>query len=336
MRSTKSLQVIILLIILGSLLIVINGPGGVTNLFGSSPGVEISATPSPAEDNSKPIAACSLDAKDFPDGTAGRRLSEEQARLITIDDFHAEKLNNNRAIYIYLPPGYYENRSQSYPVLYVQDGKGAFYLSDWSQESLSLQLKADELIRGGRIEELIIIGISNAGDQRMSEYAHWNGVENGVTIEGNGVQYEDFIINEIKPFIETNFRVLTGRENTGLMGASIGGLVSFNMGLRHPEMFSKVALQSPYLGWGKETLLAKIKEGEYRGEKHLKIWMDMSVEEQDFIGPMQRVIDALIEEGYRPDDELTVYMAPEGRHSEASWGERVDKVLICLYGKRGN
>ncbi len=280
------------------------------------------------------IISYNIGAEDFQDEAAVDSFIKQKSRLITVENFHATKLNNKRDIYIYLPPSYYKKPSQKYPVLYVQDGKGVFYISDWSKESLNMHLKADELISKGKIVEVIIVGISNIGDQRASEYAHWDGVD-GAYVKGKGSLYEDFVLSDVMPFIEKHFKVKTGRENTAITGASLGGFVTFNIGMRNPEIFSKIAVQSPFLGWGEEQLLDKIREGEYKDKRNIKIWMDMGSQESEFMTVMRKVVKLLLEQGYKPVDELAVFEMSGGKHSEESWAERVDDILIYFYGEPG-
>ena len=259
-------------------------------------------------------------------------ISMNTGRLDEVENFHATELNNDRTLYVYLPPSYNSDLNKHYPVMYVQDGKGAFYLSDWSKETLSMQTTADELIDKGLIEELIIVGISNIGEQRTSEYTHWDGVDYGTAIQGKGALYEDFVINDVMPYIESTYRVLKGRENTAIMGASLGGLVSYNIGMRCPELFSKVAMLSPYLGWGDELLLQKIIEGEYKDKRDIKLWMDIGDQEKELKDQMSKVGKAMYESGYKPIDELAISVVPGGTHSEASWAKRVDDILLFYYG----
>lgn len=253
-------------------------------------------------------------------------------QVVEIESFHATKLNNDRSLYVYLPPSYTSESTKAYPVLYVQDGKGAFLLSDWSKETLNMHSTADLLINQGLIDELIIVGISNIGEQRASEYSHWDGFDYGRAIEGKGELYEDFIINDVMPYIESTYRVLKGRENTAIMGASLGGLVSYNIGMRHPELFSKVALLSPYLGWGDELLLQKLTEGEYKEKRDIKMWMDIGEKEKELKDQMFKVGKVMFESGYKPVDELAISVVSDGKHSEASWANRIDDILLFYYG----
>lgn len=280
------------------------------------------------------IVSCSADAGSFHDAAAVNSLLKQKPRLITIENFHANKLNNDRSIYVYLPPSYYKYQSKAYPVLYVQDGKGVFYESDWSKESLNLHMKSDELVSKGKIEEIVIVGISNMGDQRSSEYTHWDGFDR-VFVKGNGALYEDFALNDVKPFLEENFRINSGRENTAIMGASLGGFVSFNIGMRNPEVFSRIAVQSPFLGWGKEQLLDKIRKGEYNAKRDLKLWMDMGSAESDFLAVMREVVKELLAQGCKPIAELAVFEVPGGEHREGSWAKRAEDILIYFYGNTG-
>lgn len=253
-------------------------------------------------------------------------------RLERNEDFHATKLNNERDLYVYLPPSYDLNLNKHYPVMYVQDGKGAFYLSDWSKETLSMHTTADELISKGLIDELIIVGISNMGEQRASEYAHWDGIDYGMAVHGKGELYEDFVIHDVMPYIESTYRVLEGRENTAIMGASLGGLVSCNIGMRHPELFSKVAMLSPYVGWGDELLIDKVLNGEYREKREIKWWMDVGHNETELKDQIFNMGKAMLECGYKPVDELAISVVPDGTHTESSWAERIDDILLFYYG----
>lgn len=263
---------------------------------------------------------------------AASALDIGTGRLEAAENFHATKLDNDRDLYVYLPPSYDLDLNKRYPVMYVQDGKGAFYLSDWSKETLSMHTTADELINEGLIDELIIVGISNMGEQRASEYAHWDGIDYGMAVQGKGELYEDFVVHDVMPYIESTYRVLEGRENTAIMGASLGGLVSCNIGMRHPELFSKVAMLSPYLGWGDELLLQKIEDGEYKEKREIKMWMDIGDRESEFKDQIFNVGKAMFEGGYKPIDELAISVVPGGTHSESSWAERIDDILLFYYG----
>jgi predicted alpha/beta superfamily hydrolase len=238
-------------------------------------------------------------------------------------------------LHIYLPPGYYTDPGKSFPVLYVQDGKSVFDYTDWSKESLGMHVTADKLISEKKIQDIIIVGIDNIGEERINEYAHWDGIDMGKPVKGKGLLYEDFVINDVKPFIDQNFRTMEDRENTALMGASIGGLVTFNIGFRHPETFSKLAMMSPYLGWGDGEIYRELEGGAYKAKRPVKMWIDVGSTESDFMSMAAAAISILTKNGYQDYDELAVYEAPGGVHSERSWAERVEPVLLYFFGDIG-
>lgn len=285
--------------------------------------------------NQGTMKSVNISAQNFAAVDSNTDLTQKKSRLIVINSFHATKLNNNRNLHIYLPPGYYDNKDKRFPVLYAQDGKSVYDISDWSKESLNMHLIADKLISEGKIKEFIIVGIDNIGEMRINEYSHWDGVDMGKNISAQGLMYEDFVINDVKPFIDKNFRTLTDRDNTALMGDSIGGFVTFNIGYRHPEIFSKLAMMSPYFGWGNGRLYSELSKGEYSDKKPLKMWIDAGSEEVDFLNMAANTALLLLDKGYKYPDELAAYEAPGGEHSEKSWQKRIEPILLYFYGNIG-
>jgi predicted alpha/beta superfamily hydrolase len=282
-----------------------------------------------------PYRMVDFPAKTFVHTDANKDLAKQKIRLIVINDFHATKLNNDRNLHVYLPPSYYENTIKKYPVLYVHDGKAVFDISDWSKESLNMHIQADVLISEEKIEEIIIVGIANSGEKRLSEYVHWDGVDQGKLVSGLGMLHEDFVLNDVKPFIDNNFRTLPDKENTALMGMSIGGLSTFNIGFRNPDVFSKLAMLSPYLGFGENKLFQLISEGPYKTKQSFKIWLDVGSKEGSFIEMAAQGTNLLLQNGYKYVDELAAYEVPDGEHSEKFWAQRVDSILLYFFGDIG-
>ncbi|QOX65121.1 esterase family protein [Anoxybacterium hadale] len=281
------------------------------------------------------VSPVAIDAGEFVPVDSNKILTEQNARLIKVENFHAKQLNNDRSLHIYLPPGYYTDTVKRFPVLYVQDGKSVFDYSDWSKESLGMHVTADKLISEKKIQEIIIVGIDNIGEERINEYAHWDGIDMGKPVKGKGLLYENFVIHDVKPFIDQNFRTMKDREHTALMGASIGGLVTFNIGYRHPETFSKLAMMSPYFGWGDGKIYSELDRGVYQEKRPVKLWIDVGSTEEDFMGMAAAVISFLRKNGYQDYDELAVYEAPGGEHSERFWADRVEPILLYFFGDIG-
>ncbi|MDZ7764677.1 MAG: alpha/beta hydrolase-fold protein [Melioribacteraceae bacterium] len=140
-----------------------------------------------------------------------------------------------RDVIIWTPPNYHKNFDQSYPVLYMHDGQNivdpatSSFGVDWQVDET-----ADSLISNNIIEPIIIVGIYST-DNRFVEYSE----------NDTGYAYIDFIVEDLKPLIDTNYRTKPDRINTAIAGSSMGGLISFMAAWERPEIFSKAACLSP-------------------------------------------------------------------------------------------
>ena len=280
-------------------------------------------------------APIEISQKDFVPADSNKDLTDGKRRLIIVTDVHATALNSDRSRHIYLPLGYYDHKDRSYPVLYVNDGKSVFENSDWSGASLDMHKTADQLILDRKIEGVIIVGVDNIGENRLGEYALWDGVDQGKPVTAVGEKYEDFLLDEVKPFIDQNFRTLPDRDNTAMMGQSMGGFSAFNIVYRHPEVFGKLAMQSPYLDWGDNKLYGMLRDGPYKEKQPLKIWLDVGSKEGSFVDTAAQDLYQLMNNGYQYGSDLLAYEAPDGEHSEKFWSYRVKSILLYFYGDIG-
>lgn len=252
-----------------------------------------------------------------------------------IKNFKSKILQNKRKIRVYLPPSYSTQNDKYYPVLYIHDGQNIFSAEEsYSGESWQLHQTAEYLIREEMIEEIIIVAVDNMGSERLSEYAHQDGVFKGEKIKARGLKYENFFIKELMPFIEEKYRVKTGPEDTALMGSSMGGLVTFNMGLKRPDLFAKLGVMSPSLWWGSNGAVEKLRSYNYEGLKS-KIWLDTGDAEGEFMSVSEKVIAEL--KSIRDNNELDLvyYQAADAQHSESAWAARVHSPLLYFFGEVG-
>lgn len=161
---------------------------------------------------------------------------------IIANDFYIPQLGKNRRIWIYLPPDY-ETSGKDYPVLYMHDGQDVFD----SSTSFSGEWSVDESLN--KIYEetgnsIIVVAIDHGGRYRSEELNPWVTKEYG---GGRGQDYIDFIVKNLKPYIDAYYRTKRGPEHTGILGAELGGLISIYATLRHPETFSMTGMLSPSL-----------------------------------------------------------------------------------------
>ena len=152
-------------------------------------------------------------------------------------------LNATRRISIYLPPSYHLEANRRYPVLYLHDGQNLFSSAGtnicFGWGNWELDKTVDELCRTRKMQEIILVGINNS-PARFAEYCgrHDSSLTKTNTEFEN---YASFIIQELKPRIDSDYRTRPEPENTGLMGSSMGGICSVVMAWEHPEVFGRAA-----------------------------------------------------------------------------------------------
>ncbi|EFM12181.1 putative esterase [Paenibacillus curdlanolyticus YK9] len=271
----------------------------------------------------------------------------DQSVIVTIDNFHARKLNNERRIFVYLPPSYGRDLSKRYPVLYMHAGQRAFAPAAPGTESWNIHLAADRLISEGAMEEIIIVAIAHVRPVESNEYYHFSAPmeEMKAGIRCSGLDYEDFLVHDLKPHIDEHFRTLSDPANTGLIGSSAGALSTYHTGFRRPDVFGKLIMLSPYFVKAQldETSETKLREEElYRSfdglpKPPLKLWLDIGDAEGLFLPRHIRdFASGLMAQGFKYGEELAYLEQPDAAHQEADWGERVHIPLLYMFGRPGN
>jgi enterochelin esterase-like enzyme len=151
-----------------------------------------------------------------------------------------------RTIRVYLPRGFSENPTKSYPVLYMHDGQNLFLgmgpFGCWNSDT-----NANNLIRFGKMRETIIIGVDNSSD-RFCEYAP-PGCTYSQCSTPRGDKYVSFLADQLKPYIDNTYSITAGRtltdaDNTGALGSSLGGLISAYMGWQRSATYHKIGCMS--------------------------------------------------------------------------------------------
>ncbi|MFC5703201.1 alpha/beta hydrolase-fold protein [Cohnella faecalis] len=259
------------------------------------------------------------------------------SKIIAVEKFHSTILDNDRTIYIYLPSGYEQFADVRYPVLYMQDGQHTFH-ADERGGSWDLHLAADRLIEEKKIRPIIIVAVSHITDARISEYMHpLPGGEEVFGTKCHGEEYEQFLIQEVKPYIDEQFRTLKGPADTAVMGSSAGGLVSYNLGFRRPDIFGKVGALCPYFvrvePTGEERWLSK----RYKERPPIDIWIDVGEAEGYTVMEkhVRSAVDDMLEAGFEPGRNLWYYYVPGSGHTQKDWADRVHAPLLMFFGEIG-
>ncbi|PYI49617.1 MAG: hypothetical protein DMF10_01045 [Verrucomicrobia bacterium] len=151
--------------------------------------------------------------------------------------FHSRFLGNRRDVLVYLPPGYSRFSSRRYPVLYMHDGQNVFdAATSFAGVEWGMDETAQQLIHRKLVEPVIIVAVANIGEERVHEYAPTPGViepKDYPRKRSRGLAhiYGQFLIQELKPFIDKNYRTKPDAESTGLGGSSLGGLATLAIGI---------------------------------------------------------------------------------------------------------
>lgn len=240
-------------------------------------------------------------------------------------------IKGSRDIAVYLPPDYDCAAERRYPVLYLHDGQNlfdpatAFLGNHWGLSEI-----ADELIQDGQIEPLIIVGVYNSGRKRLSEYTP---ARDRSGRGGGGRAYGRFLIEELKPFVDSQYRTLPECTSTGLGGSSLGGLVTLYLGLKYPDTFCKLIVMSPSVWWAGRIILRQIRASRLRPSQ--QIWLDVGTMEganpQAVVDDTIQLRDALVKKGWQLGKDL-VFVRDEGAgHNEKAWGRRMRNALQFLF-----
>lgn len=257
-----------------------------------------------------------------------------------------------RHVDVWLPPGYGATDVAAYPVLYMHDGQNLFdpasaYAGvDWGIDEALVRLHA---VRGLHAEGLqqvpIVVGIwNNPANQRWREYmpqkpyAALPAVQQAwVLAQAGGPPYSDaylqFLVEEIKPFIDAHYRTRPEQPATCIMGSSMGGLISLYALCEYPTVFGGAACVSTHWPAGGPALVTAMAKGLPPAGQH-RVYFDYGTATLDeHYEPLQNQMDALLPAaGYTLGRDWRTEKFVGAEHSERSWRERVHIPLGFLFG----
>jgi predicted alpha/beta superfamily hydrolase len=236
----------------------------------------------------------------------------------------------DRDIIVWLPPDYDKNKNKRYPVVYMHDGQNIFdpatsaFGVDWAIDET-----VDSLIKIKKIQPVIVVGIYNTAD-RMKEY-----------IPGEkGTAYMNFLVDVVKPFIDSTYRTKQDRANTIVGGSSAGGVISLMLVWEHPDVFSKAICMSPAFkrignlppDWNYITTVRESKQKRKNVFFYLDnggIGIDTALQEG-----VDEMLIALNAKGYKRGRDFVFIHDTGATHFEADWAKRFPKALMIVLGKK--
>jgi len=256
-----------------------------------------------------------------------------QSRLHKHTQFASRLIDEEHDFIVYVPQAFHADPNRFFPVLYLHDGQNLFdpETSFIKGNYWRVGETADAVIESGEVEPLVIVGIYNTGVKRIDEYTP---VEDGRLGGGRADAYGQMIVEELRPFVAHQYRTLAGPENCGMGGSSLGGLVSLYLGMRHPDVFGKLAILSPSVWWHNRAILRTVEQ--LRQRTGQRIWLDIGTKEgkraQVDVRALKRL---LMKKGWRIGKDLEYREIDGGKHTEYAWAERVAPMLKFLFPRRG-
>ncbi|MGG9972019.1 alpha/beta hydrolase [Ferruginibacter sp. SUN002] len=243
---------------------------------------------------------------------------------ILSNNFPIPQLNTTRRIWIYLPPDYYTT-SKTYPVIYMHDGQNLFdavtsFSGEWQvDETLNtLQTQGDH--------GAIVVGIDNGGGERLNELSAWVNPSYG---GGKGERYTQFIVNTLKPYIDSLFRTKKDPSNTGVIGSSMGGLISTYEAIEYPHVFSRVGNFSPAYWFANDSNNIQILSRGKRNDQKFYL-VSGTTESGSMVPDMQKTYTTLTNVGFSSNN-LKLVTKTDGQHAEWFWAREFAAAYQWLF-----
>lgn len=278
-------------------------------------------------------------------------------KLIRIENFQSEYVNP-RNIDVWLPGGY--NTGNKYAVVYMHDGQMLFdSTTTWNKQEWHVDEVITKMNSEGRIKDCIVVGIYNNDEFRNTELFPSVALDGLIEPTRSSIiktllknkplsdNYLKFIVEDLKPFIDSAFSTLSDPSNTIILGSDMGGLISAYAFCKYPEVFGGAGCLSTHWPMISTRLLLdwKITDNTSRAFREYlstrlprppqgKIYFDYgSVKLDSLYKPYQQLVDTIMKKaGYTSANWITRELA-DGDHSEKSWSKRLNVPLEFLLGK---
>lgn len=265
--------------------------------------------------------------------------SQETVEIHKVNNFLSERLSRKIQFDIFLPPGYFEHKTEQYPLLVFNDGQDL--------EAVKMAATLDHLYKEKNIQKIIVVGIY-AGD-RLQEY----GTARQLDYQQRGsksMDYSSFILNEFLPFMHQRYRISNESADYGFAGFSLGGLSALDMVWNHSNIFKTVGVFSGSLWWrskpyspenpdANRIMHTMVAADAYR--QGLRFWFQAGTEDEkadrnnngiiDAIDDTLQLMDELERKGYQRNIDFTYVQVEGGEHNPATWAAVLPEFLKWAY-----
>lgn len=222
----------------------------------------------------------------------------------------SSNLGYNVQYQVYLPVGYQD--LSNIPVIYILDGQ------EYSDDRLGAsKIVLDNLIHLKKIKPVMAVFVDPTNPEDPEENRRADEF-------GTNPEYNDFFVDELLPEIKTNYKVSDKRNETALLGTSLGGLNTTYIGFKNPDVFGNLAIQAPAFWYRENEIYGLVRETE---KADFNIYMSVGT-----IG--DNLVDArrMKQEFERLDLDYTYTEVNEG-HSWGAWRAQMDDILIQFFKK---
>lgn len=256
-----------------------------------------------------------------------------QGTLQIIKDVSSQELNNTRDVIYYLPPSYKENTLKVHSnVLVMHDGQNLFQPSTaFAGNPWYCQNSLDSTIINGATDEVLIVGAYNTAD-RINEYTYVYDPSEGTG--GKGDLYLDWIESTLLPLTAESFRVSIQRDSLGILGSSLGGLISCYAAWTRPQIYGKTGCMSSSFWWDDNDFQTRIVPRSTPPSPVPKIYMDSgtgSPGEIECTGYTLNIYNQMLADGFEENVDVFRYVDQGATHSETYWGPRFHVPMEMLY-----
>lgn len=232
--------------------------------------------------------------------------------------FYSKVCDEWRRMYVYTPAEYEKNPDKRYPVLYLQHGGGEDERGWPNQGCIDAIL--DNLIASGKAKPMIVV--MNCGYAVYAGNKYPEQQPNARSSVDAFVAFEDMIVKDVIPLVDSTYRTLTDKENRAMAGLSWGGKQTLETTLHHRDLFSYIGSFSGALPIDKNTDIDALYEGAFKDpvtfNKDFKfIWLGIGEEE----GPNAELLHAALS---KKGINSLFYQSPGTAHEWLTWRR-------CLY-----
>jgi enterochelin esterase-like enzyme/GH35 family endo-1,4-beta-xylanase len=253
--------------------------------------------------------------KDVPHGTLSKVWYESPTLKLT------------RRMYIYTPAGYEESRKTKYPVLYLLHGSGGDE-DAWTQLGRAPTIM-DNLIALGKAKPMIVVMTNGNATQKATmgdtpvptlQEVRQPGTPGG---QQTG-RFEESLVKDVVPYIESHYRVLKNKDNRAVAGLSMGGGHTVRITLTNPDMFAYIGVFSMGVRSVDQEIENQFKALSSRNPK--LYWVGVGSSDQLTFKSTQTLVDLLKKDGFK-----YIYRETSGGHTWANWRIYLSEFAPLLF-----